>query len=144
MRADIYSGWITAFVDGVWRRVHIAPGFATIADWTLPNEHLGVFALADIEGARDGVALTKLEHSPYALVGPEITDKDTLERVAYVRFGRIARTTNWGPNSIVDNETMLHLSDLDDLTPLDPFGPRVAPPYRHARWTRTPRSMIVS
>lgn len=127
---DVYAGWIVALVDGVWRKVHISPGFGTIAPFDEPNHHLGVFQLSDIE--RGQTKLTPIEHSSAALVGPEIVDKDVLDRIAIVRFGRIAQLYPKRRLDIIDNLFLLKIwyGNYDDLLGLDPWLERYPPPRR--------------
>ena len=83
---DVYRGWIVAFVDGAWRHCRLANGFATIAQFDCPNQHLGVFREDDIkDGAK--VLGDPVGASRYGFVGPEIVGRTLLGQIAVVRFG---------------------------------------------------------
>lgn len=84
---DVYSGWIIAWVDGVWRHCRVANGYATIALFDRPNQHLGVFREDDLN---DGNTIKgdAVGASPYVFVGPEIVSRALLGQIAVIRFGK--------------------------------------------------------
>jgi hypothetical protein len=127
---DIYTGWIVAFVDSEWRKVFISPGWVTLADWLKPNDHVGIFTeeeAAEVirgESQSRGVPLT---HSPYALISSAILDRDVLDRIATVRFGRVP--TGETRYAFVEDTGRHLLADRDDSQGVDPDWPRFDLPY---------------
>ena len=87
---DIYSGWIVAFVDGMWRHFHIPAGNVTIAEYFEPNKHIAVFKKEDVGRGEGMIEGQPIERSVALVAGP-LVDKDVLERIAFVRFGRIGK-----------------------------------------------------
>ena len=143
MSADIYTGWIVVLVDGEWRHAYVSRGFATLADFNFPNEHAGVFNLDDLAGKQ--VRVMPLERAHMVQVGSLVIDPDILDRIAWVRFGRVACTLNWGPASLRDSGAKMPiLNNADDLVGLPEDNFRLPPPKPPERWRRTPRSMVVS
>ncbi len=145
---DLYTGWIVAFVDGQWRKVHISPGFVTLAPWLQPNAHLGVFTETEAAKAINGedAASQPIGQSPHALVAGPVLDPNVLDRISFVRFGRVAGW-NADAGAIIDSlDTARRLagSNFDDGAGLDPDWPRLPPPDSPSRWTRTARSLVVS
>ena len=140
---DIYSGWIVAFVDGVWTHVYVPAPFCTIADHWEPNDHLGIFRREDVDRAEGTIQGEALEASRHATVGPQVVDEDVLDRIAFVRFGRDASQIH---EERLSDGTRYRLidRDLDDGKGLDEQWPRLQPPAGPERWNRTPRSLVVS
>ncbi len=133
---DLYTGWIVAAIDGQWRQVEISPGWVTLADWLHPNEHEGVFSEPEaarlIQASEERfvkIEGTPLNACPHAAVGDIITDPDVLDRIAFVRFGRVP--TGEERFALLDFGDMTLafalLNDLDDSNGLDPT------------WNRFPR-----
>jgi hypothetical protein len=109
---DIYSGWIVAFVDGVWRHVHIPAGYLTIAEYFEPNKHIAVFKKEDVDRGEGMIEGQPIERSVALVAGP-VVDKD-------VRFGRIGKK-NDDCLYLVDGWLMIEINrDLDDSQGLDP------------------------
>jgi hypothetical protein len=125
---DIYTGWIVALVDGQWRKVHISPGFVTIADWWEPNNHIGVFTEEEAAKAINGEESNckPIERSPYALIADVVRDQDVLDRVAFVRFGR-DRARSFQGMAIVDSMDAVRRyigCGFDDTDGINPDWPR--------------------
>lgn len=140
---DIYSGWIVAFVDGVWRHVHIPAGYLTIAEYFEPNKHIAVFKKEDVDRGEGMIEGQPIERSVALVAGP-VVDKDVLERIAFVRFGRIGKK-NDDCLYLVDGWLMIEINrDLDDSQGLDPAWMRFLAPAGPSRWERTARSLILS
>jgi len=151
---EAYQDWIVAWVDGTWRKCHIATGFCTIAPWDKPNHHIGIFKEEAINDAFKrtlaGHTVSRimgheLEGSPFILVGPTINDKDILKRLAYVRFGCThatgARMTD--SSYLVDLLIGHGLSyKLGDKLPHE--LPDINQPEPSDTWRRTIRSTIFS
>jgi hypothetical protein len=103
---DLYEGRIAAFGRHYWttgwRWVHLAPGYATVADAITPNQHFGLWPK---EIAADAQLRARVEphdvfDSPFARVGA-LLGRDDIKIVPYVRFGRTAQLVG-GPLEIVD------------------------------------------
>jgi hypothetical protein len=145
---DIYCGWMVAFVDGQWRKVFISPGWITLAPWRQPNEHIGVFRDVDFKGKRPGepVPCEAIGRSPYALVSMPVLDADTLDRIAFVRFGRVPtgnqRHAIWEFGDQVRKWAILE--DLDDSRGIHPAWDRFSLPRMPNRWDRSARSLSLS
>lgn len=114
----------------------------TFAYWNEQNQHLGICREEDLtEGTAERV--TELATSPHALVGGPILDRDMLDRIACVRFGR-STTLNPSP-MLADDELFYAISgDWDDVEGINPHWPRFDPPETPRRWTRTARSLAIS
>ena len=145
---DLYTGWIVAFVDGQWRHVRLAAGYATLALWDKPNEHVGIVEQKAAQAAKpgDAVQFWELATSPFALVAGPVLDPNILERIAFVRFGRV-EGCNAGLSAIIDSlDTGRRLVGLnyDDTSDIDPDWPRLPPPETPSRWTRSVRSLVIS
>lgn len=144
---DIYTGWIVAFVDGVWRRVYIQQGYCTLASIFEPNRHEGVCNLEDARKVWEGEARTlilqSIERSRHALVAGPVFEDDVLDRIAFVRFGRSQRL---GADKILVDSAIgdLIAQDLDDSSGVQAGWPRVPPPATPGRWDRSARSLIIS
>ena len=139
---DIYSKWIVAFVDGQWRHVHISPGWVTVADWSEPNQHIGICR----EGAVDEAGAKNIEDlatSPHALVAGPVLDRNVLNRIACVRFGRSRTLNQAGP--LPDGELSRAVArDWDDKAGINETWPRFILPTSPQKWTRTARSFVNS
>ena len=140
---DVYSGWIVAFVDGLWRHVYVPATFCTIADHWEPNQHLGVFRREDVDRAEGTIQGEALETSPHVVIGPQVIDEDVLHRIAYVRFGRDASQIH--EERLIDcafpSVAWSIYQNLDDSKGLDESWPRYPSPAGPERWNRTPRSL---
>lgn len=122
MSADIYTGWIVAFVDGVWRHCRVSTGFCTFAHNDQPNQHLGLIPLDVIGAALDGkIRPHEIDVTPYLWVGPLVTEDDVLDRIAVVRFGRAAQAGAAPFFGLIDcvNAGFLHALMRDHDTPSD-------------------------
>lgn len=92
---DVYSGWIVARVDGFWRHVYVQDGFVALADFYAPNAHVGVFRTSDLAGDVTGpdhsIEGETISTSRHAFVAGLVVERDILDRVDHVRFGRVAQ-----------------------------------------------------
>jgi hypothetical protein len=128
--------------NGQWRDVHIEPGWVTIAYGNEPNQHIGICrqGAVDEAGAKN---VEELATSPHALVAGPVWDKDKIDRLACVRFGRWKRLN---PTiSLADGELFRAIAeDWDDKEGISQYWPRFDPPDTPRRWTRTARSLTIS
>lgn len=94
-RLDVYEGRIAVHCRRYWYTgwhwVYLAKGYATIAYWTDPNEHLGLLPLeiALDDRAREQVEPHDVTNSPFARFGALLTEREVSELIGKdIKLGR--------------------------------------------------------